>query len=135
MAKEVATTRGQEVAQRYNGGETTRARPLYRPRADIYETEDKVVVLSEMPGVGPNDIDITLERGVLTIRGQTPETAHEGYRQIYAEYGEGDYERVFTVSEEIDRDGIKAQQKNGLLVLELPKSTSAKARKIEVKSA
>ncbi|HZD54426.1 MAG TPA: Hsp20/alpha crystallin family protein [Woeseiaceae bacterium] len=88
-----------------------------------------------MPGVAPDHVDITLERGVLTIRGHTPEVSHEGYQQLYAEYSEGDYERVFTLSEEIDRESIKAEHKNGVLKLELPKAASAKARKIEVKSA
>lgn len=135
MAQEVATTATGDVARGYDGGEATRSRPLFRPRADIYETEDSVFVLAEMPGVGPEDVDITLERGRLTIRGRTPDIAHEGYRQVYAEHGEGDYERVFSISEQIERDGIKASQKNGLLTLELPKVAPAKARKIKVESA
>lgn len=135
MAKEVATTERRDVAQRYDGGESTRARPLYRPRTDIYETEDHVTVLAEMPGVGPGDIDIKLERGVLTIRGRGQSSTHEGYRRIYAEHDDGDYERAFTLSESIDRESIKARQKDGLLILELPKSPAAKARKIEVKAA
>lgn len=135
MAQDIAARKSREVAPRLDGGEATRARPLFRPRADIYETEDNVILLAEMPGVGPDDIEVTLERGVLTIRGRTPEAAHEGYRQIYAEYGEGDYERVFTLSEDIDRDRIKAKQKDGVLVLELPKAPAARARKIKVKAS
>lgn len=132
MAQQVATTAGRDLAQRYDGGEATRTRPSLRPRTDIYETEDRVMVLAEMPGVGPDGVEVTLERRVLTIRGRSPEVPHEGYRQVYAEYGEGEFERVFTVSEDIDRDGIKATQKDGLLILELPKAGPAKARKIEV---
>lgn len=133
MAQEVATTAGRDV-QRLNGGEATRARPTYRPRADIYETDDSVVVLAEMPGVAPDGIDVTLERQVLTIRGRTPEVTHDGYRQVYAEYGEGDYERVFTISEHVDRDGITATQKDGVLTLVLPKAAAAKPRRIEVRT-
>jgi HSP20 family molecular chaperone IbpA len=110
-------------------------RPLFRPRTDIYETKDSVFVVAEMPGVGPDDVEVTLERGVLIIRGRTPEIAHNSYQQVYAEYGEGDYERVFTISEAIDRDSIKAMQKDGLLTLELPKAAPAKARTIKVASA
>jgi HSP20 family protein len=135
MANQVATTRSRDVAKRYDGGETTRARALFRPRTDIYETEDSVIVLSEMPGVGPDDVEITLERGVLTVRGRTPDAPHEGYQRVYAEYAEGDYERAFVVSEDIERDSIKATHKNGLLVLELPKAPAARSKKIQVKAA
>lgn len=134
MSQEVATTAGRDV-QRLNGGEATRTRPTWRPRADIYETDDSVVVLAEMPGVAPDGTEVTLERQVLTIRGRIPEVAHEGYRQVYAEYGEGDYERVFTISEHVDRDGIKATQKDGVLTLVLPKAAAAKPRRIEVRTA
>ena len=88
-----------------------------------------------MPGVGPDDVDVTLERRVLTIRGRTPTIEHKDYQRIYAEYEEGDYERVFTISEDIDRENIKAAQKDGLLVLELPKAEQAKAKKIAVKGS
>jgi len=135
MTKQVATSGSRDVAQRYDGGEDTRARPLLRPRADIYETDESVLVLAEMPGVAPDDVNITLERGVLTIRGRMPDATHERYRQIYAEYGEGDYERIFTLSENIDRESIKAKQKDGVLTLELPKAPAARSRKIQVTGA
>lgn len=134
MAQQLATSPDRNV-QRLDGGESTRTRPTVRPRADIYETEDSVTVLAEMPGVAPDGVDVTLERRVLTIRGRRPEAAHEGYRQVYAEYGEADYERVFTVSEDVDRDAIKATQKDGLLILELPKAAPARTRRIEVGTA
>jgi HSP20 family protein len=134
MAQEMAKT-ARDVAAPRESGETTRARPLFRPLADIYETENGVVVIAEMPGVSPEDVDITLERRVLTIRGRAPDFAHEGYRKIYAEYEDGDYERVFTVSEEIDQDQIKASHKDGVLTVELPKAGPAKAKKIAVKSS
>lgn len=114
--------------------EATRDRPLYRPLTDIVETEESVIVTAEMPGVGPDDVDITLENRVLTIRGRTPTNEHAGYRRVYTEYGDGDYERSFTLSEDIDRNRIKAEQKNGVLVLELPKAKEAQPKKIKVKA-
>lgn len=135
MAREMVSTDNRPVSQPLDGGEATRARRLFRPRADIYETVDKIVVVAEMPGVAPENVDVTLERRMLTIRGHAPEDTHEGYRQIYAEYQAGDYERSFTISEDIDQDRIKATQQDGVLTLELPKAEKAKARKIEVKSA
>ena len=135
MAQQMTTAAGSQPARRRDGGEATRTRRLFQPRCDIYETDDRIVVLAELPGVAPEDVDITLERRELTIRGRTPAIAPEGYRQVYAEYEEGDFERVFTIADEIDRDGIKASHKDGLLTLELPKAASAKTRKIAVKTA
>jgi len=135
MAQEMATVPNRELARQGDGSEATRARALYRAAADIYETGESIFVLAEMPGVAPNDVDITLERNLLTIRGRAPAPEHKGYRQVYAEYGDGDYERVFSLSEEVDRDRIKASHKNGLLVLELPKSAMARTKRIEVKAS
>lgn len=135
MKQEVATARDRQVSDQIPTSEPTRTRPIFIPRADVYETEEGVTLQAEMPGVAADDIDVTLEKGVLTIRGRTREDAHEGYRQVYAEYLYGDYERAFTLSEEIDRDGIKASCVNGVLTLQLPKAKAAQTRKIKVVSA
>jgi HSP20 family molecular chaperone IbpA len=108
---------------------------LFSPVTDIYETKDHVVVMADMPGVAPDAVDITLEKRVLTIRGRASIHAHDGYRRAYQEYREGDYERSFVLSEEIDREKIEAEHKNGVLTLRMPKSTAAKTRKIGVKAA
>lgn len=129
------TTTTREATERPERGEVMQAGPVFWPAADIYETDEEVVLLMDMPGVAPDGVDVTLERGVLTVRGQAPAESHEGYRQIYAEYGAGTFERVFTISETIDRDRIQAGQKDGVLTLVLPKSAPAKARKIQVSAA
>jgi len=110
-------------------------RPVFLPPADIYETKDSIVVLTEMPGVPPDGVDITLERRVLTIRGRSAAGDHAGYQRVYNEYADGDYERVFTLSENIDRDRIEATLKEGVLHLVLPKAEAARARKIELKAS
>lgn len=133
MAQEMTTTGKRQVAA--DGAEATRASLVFRPNADIYETEDRVVVVADMPGVAPENVDITLERRVLTIRGRIQAEGHSGYRRIYAEYGEGDFERVFTVSEDIAQDQIRASHRDGVLTLELPKADTAKTKKIEVKAS
>ena len=94
-----------------------------------------IVVLAEMPGVSTDGVDISLERRVLTIRGHSAANEHGGYQRVYNEYADGDYERVFTLSENIDRDRIEATLKDGVLQLVLPKAEAAKARKIELKSS
>jgi HSP20 family protein len=132
MAQEVRTVDQRTPATTENG-QRTGPRPVFVPPADIYETGDNIVVLAEMPGVAPDGVDITLERRVLTIRGRSAANDPAGYQRVYNEYADGDYERVFTLSENIDRDRIEATLKDGVLNLVLPKAETAKARKIELK--
>lgn len=110
------------------------AAQVYVPRADIYESGDQLVVLADMPGVRQESIDITIEQNILTIYGKVEEPQLEGYNLVYSEYGVGDYRRVFTLSNEIDKDGIQATIKNGVLRLLLPKSKASLPRKISVTS-
>lgn len=109
-------------------------RRVYSPRADVYETAEEIVVVAELPGVSEESLDITLEQRELTIRGTAAAAAPEGYRLIYSEYGEGDYERRFVLADTIDRNSIAASLKNGVLQLRLPKVKEALARKIPVKA-
>jgi HSP20 family molecular chaperone IbpA len=133
MPQEVGTV-DQQAPQTVASGQRSVPRPVFLPPADISETRDSIVVLAEMPGVAPDGVDITLERRVLTIRGRSATSDHAGYQRVYNEYADGDYERVFTLSENIDRDRIEATLKDGVLNLVLPKAETAKARKIELKS-
>jgi HSP20 family protein len=134
MAQQVETVRQQTPATR-EADQRMPPRPTFLPPADIYETKDSIVVLTEMPGVSSDGVDISLERRVLTIRGRSAGNEHRGYQQVYGEYSDGDYERVFTLSENIDRDRIEATLRDGVLQLVLPKAEAAKARKIELKSS
>ena len=130
-----AGTMDQAPRQQEGGGESARGATLYRPIADIVETQTGVVVQIEMPGVPSEDVEISVERRVLTVRGRARLTAPEGYRLAYAEYGEGDYERSFTLSQDIDEARIAAEMRNGVLTLTLPRAETAKPRKIDVKAA
>ncbi|MBN1993280.1 MAG: Hsp20/alpha crystallin family protein [Anaerolineae bacterium] len=123
----------QEVAT-VEGIERTRARRAYVPHVDIYETDDAIVLLTDMPGVDEKSLDITLEKNVLTINGYVDTEAPDNYSLAYAEYETGDYQRSFTLSEEIDREKIEATVKDGVLRLHLPKAGPAKTRKITVKA-
>jgi HSP20 family molecular chaperone IbpA len=114
--------------------ERTRDRLAFVPRADIYSTDDEIVVVADMPGVDENSVDITLENNVLTINGYVEPEQPEGKSLAYAEYQVGDYERAFTLSDQIDRDGIEATVKDGILRLHLPKITEAKVKKIAIKA-
>ena len=128
---QVQETEKQEVIE--SGAERTRERACFVPRADIYETNDGITVVADMPGVDENSVDITLEQNVLTINGYVAPVEPEGYRLAYAEYRVGDYQRKFTMPDQIDRDKIEAMMKDGVLRLHLPKMEPT-ARKIAVKA-
>lgn len=114
------------------GAERTRPGRAYVPRSDIYETDEALVVLADMPGVDENSLDIILEKNVLSIRGLVEWQNPDDYNLSYAEYEVGDYERNFTLSDGIDQDNITASIKNGVLQINLPKSGPAMAKKISV---
>jgi HSP20 family protein len=114
--------------------ERTHARRCFVPRSDIYETEDEIMVLADVPGASDKSIDITLEKNELSINAYVEPAATTGYELAYAEYDEGDYQRGFRLSDEIDRDKIQATVKDGVLQLRLPKAAQAKARRISVTS-
>ena len=127
------TTQKQE-AQAPEGAEFTRTRRVFMPRADIFETPENIVVLAEMPGADEKNIDITLEKNVLTITGRVEApSVPDGLRLAYEEYEVGDYQRAFTLSNEIDREHIEATIKHGVLKVTLPKMSQARTRKISVK--
>jgi HSP20 family molecular chaperone IbpA len=116
------------------GTERMRARATFIPRSDIYETEEHVVVTVDVPGVNENDIDITMEKNILTINAMSSHGAPEGYSLSFAEFQAGDYERSFRLTDQIDRDRIEAVYADGVLKLTLPKAEKAKAKKISVKT-
>jgi HSP20 family molecular chaperone IbpA len=117
-------------------GEPERAssRPVYRPRVDILDTQDAVVLIADLPGVAEDGADVTLEKNVLTIRGSVTAAVDEDLQDIATEYGTGDFERVFTLTDEIDRSGIEASMKDGVLRVRLPRAKEVASRKIAVKS-
>ena len=106
---------------------------LYTPPADVFETTETIEVVTDMPGVDEDSLEITLERNVLTLDGHTVVRDPPGMALTYSEYEVGNYHRAFTLSDEIAREGIKATMRNGVLHLSLPKAGPAKARRIEVR--
>ncbi len=131
--KELQEVEKQEITT--DGVERTRARKAYVPRVDIFETAEEIVVVADMPGVDENSVDITLEKNVLNLTGYVEPVRPENYSLAYAEYDQGDYQRSFTFSDEVDQENIQATVKNGVLHLRLPKAAPVKARKIAVKAA
>ena len=121
-------------AETPGSGERTRACRIYAPQVDILEKKEEIIVTADMSGVDENSIDITLEKNILTIYGRVEAEPPENHRLYISEYGVGDYQRVFTLSDEVDRDKIQATVKNGVLRLVMPKAESAKTRKIPIRA-
>ncbi len=119
-------------AELEKGIERTKARRVFMPAVDIVEKENDIVLFADMPGVDERSVDITLEKDLLTIHGTVEPDVPENHRLVLSEYGVGDYERTFTLSNEIDREHIKAVVKDGVLRLTLPKAERAKTKKIPV---
>jgi len=105
------------------------------PRVDIYETKDSIFLIADMPGVDENTVDVELEKNILTITGKVEDGMLKNHTLIFSEYEVGDYERSFTLSDEIDREKINATVKQGVLRLELPKAEKIKPKKIAIKAA
>lgn len=114
--------------------ERTQSRKVYLTDVDIYERGDETIILADMPGVDEKSVDINLEKNILTLTGCVNPVKYNGHKLAYAEYDVGDYQRSFTLSNEIDIDKIEASVENGLLRLVLPKAEAAKPRKISVRA-
>jgi len=123
-----------ETAEMEEQTERIRDRRLYTPRTDIYETKEDLVLVMDVPGADEKSVEIVLEKNVLTVNAFPKFERPEQLSLAYAEYGEGDYQRSFTVSSEIDREHIEAKVTNGVLYLRLPKAPAAKPHKIAVKA-
>lgn len=114
--------------------EQTFTGPVYTPAVDIYESDDRITLLADMPGVKAKDLKIDLRENVLTLTGHVaaPEAASEA--SVLREYSTGSYVRQFTLSEMIDQSKIDAKLVDGVLHLDLPKAERAKPRQITVKT-
>ena len=115
-----------------SSGEMTREGAFFVPNVDIFEDENQLVLLADMPGVDKDGVEIHLEEGQLRIQGKVFGEVPGEY--VISEYSVGDYTRTFTLSNVIDQEKIQASMKNGVLRVVLPKSDISKPRKIAVKS-
>jgi HSP20 family protein len=107
----------------------------WMPLVDIKEEADKFIIKADIPGVKPEEIEVTMEHGALTIRGKREEEKREdreGYHRV--EHSHGTFYRRFTMPDTADAEHIKASSRDGVLEIEVPKRAASKARRIEVKS-
>ena len=114
--------------------EETRSTLVYSPDTDIFETKDAIVVVADMPGVDEKHVDIQMENDVLTLTGRASNEAVQDMDLLYRGYSTGDYKRSFSLSEDVERDGIKARIKDGVLRITLPKARKNQPREIPVEN-
>ena len=119
--KELVSKEEQTVPARY-----------YVQITDIYETDDALTVVMEIPGVEKKDVEVNVENDVLRVEGRVDFTKYEGLEPLYTEYNVGHFARSFTLSNRIDQQQIAAQLEDGVLTLTLKKAKEAMPRKIAI---
>ncbi len=102
------------------------------PTTDIFETEDALTVVMEVPGVNTEAVDISVENQVLKIEAKIDPSKYDGMEPLYTEYNVGHFARSFTLSNKIDQEQISATLEDGVLTLTLKKAKEAVPRKISV---
>ncbi len=127
--KEMAVREKKELAAKE---EKTIPGRYYIPYADIYEAEEALAVVMEMPGVEKKDLDVNVEKDVLQVDGRIDFAKYKDMEPVYAEYNVGHYARSFTLGSAVDREKISASLEDGVLTLTLPKAKHAQPRKIAI---
>jgi len=128
-AQELAVRDKQELVSKE---EKTVPGRYYVPYGDVFETDEALFVVLEMPGVEKKDLNVGLENDVLRVDGRIDFSDYEGMEPLYTEYNVGHYTRSFGLSSKVDRDGISAQLEDGVLTLTLPKAREAQPRRISI---
>jgi HSP20 family molecular chaperone IbpA len=114
--------------------EQTRPGPVYTPSVDIFENDNSITLLADMPGVKAPALSIDLRESVLTLTGHITAPEHENESDVLREYHPGTFFRQFTLAETIDQSKIDAKLTDGVLRLELPKVEKARPRQITVRT-
>jgi len=103
---------------------------FFRPATDVLETREAVVLRFDMPGVSRDHVDITVDKGTLTVTGHA-EKEQMG-QCVYRETRIGDYQRQFTLTEDVDVDQVTAEMEAGVLMIRIPKAEKTKPKKIKI---
>lgn len=112
--------------------ENVQDRPTVRPACDIFENQDELVLVVDLPGVPSDAVSIDIDKDVLTIVGRRQVALPEGAR-VLAGHGFGwDFRRQFTVGSQIDQDKVRAELKDGVLEVHLPRHERTKPRRIAI---
>lgn len=121
--------------ERHSAEGSSMATSDWVPAVDIKEEEDRFVILADIPGVDPNDIDVHMENGMLTIKGEKEtekKEEKEGYKRVERSFGS--FYRRFSLPDTADAEKISAKSKHGVLEVVIPKQQKVQPRKISVDS-
>jgi HSP20 family protein len=108
----------------------------WMPAMDVYETDEKVVVTVELPGIEAEDVEVSVEDSTLSVSGRrefTSEVTEESYHRIERRYGS--FSRAISLPPQVDTGKVEAHYEDGILTIEVPKLEKAKPKKIQVKAA
>jgi len=122
----------QEKKELVSKDENTVPARFYVPPTDIFETEDNLTVVMEIPGVEKDAIEVNVENDVLRVEARIDYSKYAGLEPLYTEYNVGHFARSFTLSNKIDQQQISAQLDDGILTLTLKKAKEALPRRIAV---
>lgn len=122
----------QEKKELVPKGEKTVPARYYVPVTDIYEADDALTVMMEVPGVDRKDVEVKLENDELRIEARIDFSKYEGMEPLYTEYNVGHFSRTFSLSQKIDQEQISASLDDGVLTLTLKKVQAAMPRRIEI---
>jgi HSP20 family molecular chaperone IbpA len=128
--QELAVREKQELAAKE---EKTVPSRFYVPATDVYETEEALTVVMEVPGVGREDVEIELKDDVLRVEGRIDFSKYEGMEPVYTEYNVGHWTRSFALTDKVDQERIDARLEDGVLTLTLPKTAEARPRRIAIR--
>lgn len=112
--------------------ETMNERPTVRPACDIYENQDELLLVIDLPGVPADAVSVDLDKDTLTIIGKRNQALPEGARLLAGQGFGWDFRRQFTVGSQIDQDKIRADLKDGVLEVHLPRHERTKPRRIAI---
>lgn len=104
------------------------------PAVDVFENQDGITLLADMPGVSKDKLDIQVEADTLTIEGEVALDLPQGMEASHVDVELSRYRRVFTLSKELDADKMSADLKQGVLTLRIPRAAHAQPRKIAVQA-
>jgi HSP20 family protein len=131
----MATSQALEVQEKkelVSKEEKTVPARYFVPTTDIFETEDALTVVMELPGVDKEALDVNVENNVLRVEGRIDYSKYERMDPLYTEYNIGHFARSFTLSSKIDQQQISAQLEDGVLTLTLKKVKEAMPRRIAI---
>jgi HSP20 family protein len=116
-------------------GSASRPSEIFHPQCDAHQAGEDLVIVADMPGAAADSIDVTFDRGILTLRGRVTRRTPKGLAEeavLLNEYGVGDYYRTFRVGAPVEPAGITATYAAGVLTVRLPQHESARQRRIPV---